>query len=94
MVLIKEVAQKIINDQLINWRFEDGKIKKQMQFKNFDEAFDFISQMADVCKKHNHHPYWSNNYNIVNIELMTYDAGGVTMKDVNLANDIDNLPLT
>ncbi len=76
----------------MDWKKEDNKLKKTFEFKDFVEAFGFISQVAIVAEKMNHHPNWSNVYNIVNFELSTHDAGDVvTEKDVRLATAIDTL---
>jgi 4a-hydroxytetrahydrobiopterin dehydratase len=74
------------------WREEDNKLKKSFAFKDFKEAFGFMTQVALVAEKMNHHPYWTNVYNQVNIELNTHDAGNiVTDKDRELAKAIDQL---
>lgn len=74
----------------MSWIEEDNKLKKTIQFKDFVEAFGFMSQVAIVAEKMNHHPNWSNVYNRVIIELNTHDAGDiVTDKDYQLAEAID-----
>jgi len=74
------------------WIEEDNKLKKTFTFKDFVEAFGFMSQVAIVAEKMDHHPNWNNVYNTVNIELYTHDAGDiVTEKDHNLAKAIDKL---
>lgn len=76
----------------MSWKEEDNKLKKTFEFKNFVEAFGFMSQVAIVAEKMDHHPNWSNVYNTVNIELCTHDAGDiVTDKDRRLAKAIDEL---
>lgn len=75
-----------------NWKEEDNKLKKSFEFKDFVEAFGFMSQVALVAEKMNHHPDWSNVYNRVDIALQTHDAGNkVTDKDRKLAQAIDKL---
>jgi len=69
---------------------KDG-IVRRFKFKNFVEAFGFMSQVAILAEKANHHPEWSNVYAEVNIFLTTHDAGGLTQKDVDLAMQIDQL---
>lgn len=62
------------------------------KFKNFIEAWGFMSQVAILAEKHNHHPNWSNVYNQVTIRLNTHDAGDIiTDKDYKLAEAIDQL---
>lgn len=75
-----------------NWKEEDNKLKKSFEFKDFVEAFGFMSQVALIAEKMNHHPDWSNVYNRVDIALQTHDAGNkVTDKDRKLAQAIDKL---
>lgn len=74
------------------WKEEDNKLKKTFEFKDFVEAFGFMSQVAIIAEKMNHHPNWSNTYNTVSFELNTHDAGDkVTDKDHKLAKAIDKL---
>jgi 4a-hydroxytetrahydrobiopterin dehydratase len=60
-------------------------IAKTFVFKDFNEAFGFMSRAALVAEKHDHHPEWKNVYKTVEVVLSTHDAGGVTVKDVELA---------
>lgn len=74
------------------WKEEDNKLKRTFEFSNFIEAFGFMSQVALIAEKMEHHPNWSNVYNTVNIELTTHDAGNtVTEKDRKLAKAIDDI---
>jgi 4a-hydroxytetrahydrobiopterin dehydratase len=74
------------------WREEDNKLKKTFQFKDFSEAFAFMTRVALAAEKMDHHPNWSNVYNKVEVELNTHDAGNVvTEKDRTLAALIDKL---
>lgn len=76
----------------MTWQEEDNKLKKSFKFNNFVEAFGFMTQVAILAEKMNHHPWWSNVYNQVTIELTTHDAGNiVTQKDRDLAQAIDEL---
>jgi len=76
----------------MDWKEEDNKLKKTFEFKDFVEAFGFMSSVAIVAEKMNHHPNWSNTYNKVSFELNTHDAGDVvTEKDHKLAKAIDGL---
>ncbi|MEQ8303304.1 MAG: 4a-hydroxytetrahydrobiopterin dehydratase [Cyclobacteriaceae bacterium] len=76
----------------MSWIEEDHKLKKEFQFENFVEAFAFMTKVAILAEKMNHHPFWTNVYNKVNIELSTHDAGDVvTEKDRKLAAAIDQL---
>lgn len=71
------------------WQFLDNGIHKTFVFKNFIQAFSFMTAIALEAEKANHHPEWSNVYNKVNIRLSTHDAGGVTDQDFQLAERID-----
>ena len=74
------------------WKETDKNLKATFTFKNFVEAFAFMTEVAFQAEKHNHHPSWSNVWNTVNIELSTHDAGDiVTKKDRQLAEAIDGL---
>jgi 4a-hydroxytetrahydrobiopterin dehydratase len=74
------------------WKEENNKLTRTFEFKDFVEAFGFMSQVALVAEKMNHHPNWSNVYNKVTIALTTHDAGNVvTEKDRQLATSIDAL---
>ena len=74
------------------WTEEDNKLKKTFTFNDFVEAFGFMSKVAIVAEKMDHHPNWSNVYNSVSFELNTHDAGDVvTEKDHKLAAEIDKL---
>lgn len=74
------------------WKEEDNKLKKTFAFKDFSEAFAFMTRVALLAEQQNHHPWWSNVYNKVEMELNTHDAGDVvTEKDWKLANAIDKI---
>lgn len=75
-----------------NWKEENDSLKATFKFKNFIEAWAFMSKVAMVAEKMNHHPIWSNVYNQVEISLSTHDAGNtVTDLDRELAEKIDKL---
>jgi len=74
------------------WTEENNRLKKSFQFKDFTEAFGFMTKVAMVAEKMNHHPFWTNVCNRVTIELSTHDAGDiVTELDRKLAAAIDKL---
>lgn len=66
-------------------------IKKQFKFMDFNEAFGFMTRVALKADQMNHHPEWFNVYNTVDITLSTHDCGGLSDKDVTLANFIETL---
>ncbi|MHB1677605.1 MAG: 4a-hydroxytetrahydrobiopterin dehydratase [Sulfuriferula sp.] len=76
---------------LPNWTVENGKLHRQFSFRNFVEAFGFMSQVALIAERMNHHPEWCNVYRTVIIDLTTHDAGGLTHNDIDLARAIDSL---
>ncbi len=72
------------------WKEENNKLYRKFEFKNFSEAFAFMTRVALAAEKMDHHPLWTNVYNKVEIWLSTHDAGDiVTAKDRKLANNID-----
>lgn len=74
------------------WKEINNELTKKFEFKNFIEAFGFMASVALLAEKADHHPWWSNVYNQVEIKLTTHDAGNtVTNKDRNLAKEIDAL---
>ncbi len=76
----------------MNWKEEKNVLKQSFKFKNFVEAWAFMTKVAIVAEKMNHHPEWSNVYNTVDITLTTHDKGNtVTEKDRELAKKIDEL---
>lgn len=68
----------------------DG-LTKRFVFVDFVQAFGFMTQVALLAEKADHHPEWSNVYNRVDIMLTTHDAGGLSMRDVDLARAIDDI---
>lgn len=79
--------------KLNGWIYDPGTdaISHDFKFKNFSEAFSFMTRVALAAEKMGHHPEWSNTYNKVRITLTTHDAGGLTEKDTELAGKIDRL---
>jgi len=74
------------------WTEENNSLKKTFTFKDFSQAFAFMTRVALIAEKMDHHPYWVNVYNRVEITLNTHSAGDtVTEKDHKLAAEIDKL---
>lgn len=74
------------------WKEADNKLYRKFQFRDFSEAFAFMTRVALAAEKMDHHPLWTNVYNTVEIWLSTHDAGDVvTEKDRKLAAKIDGL---
>lgn len=78
---------------LKGWELDDNesRITKAFTFKNFKEAFDTMTKIGLVAEEIGHHPDWYNSYNRLNIKLSTHDAGGLTMKDFELAQRIEEI---
>jgi 4a-hydroxytetrahydrobiopterin dehydratase len=76
------------------WRYQPergGSITRDFKFIDFNEAFGFMTRVALLAEQHNHHPEWSNVYSRVSITLTTHDAGGLSTRDLDLAQRIDSL---
>jgi len=74
------------------WEETNNQLKRSFKFKNFIDAFAFMTKVAFAAEQLNHHPNWSNVYNQVDIVLTTHDAGNtVTEKDWQLAKKIDEI---
>lgn len=74
------------------WQIEGQSLVRKFEFKDFKEAFSFVTSVALLAEKHGHHPDWSNSYNTVEIRLSTHSANAVTEKDVELATAINAVP--
>ena len=76
----------------MEWQEENKSLRKTFKFKDFTQAFGFMTKVAIVAEKMDHHPTWTNTYNTVSFELSTHDAGNiVTDLDRKLAEAIDKL---
>lgn len=74
------------------WKEEEQHLVRRFKFKDFKEAFVFMTEVAFLAEKLDHHPWWSNTYNEVTIKLTTHSAGHVvTQKDRDLAERIDEI---
>ena len=82
-----------IPNALPHWTISDDtlSISRKFLFTNFIEAWGFMSQVAILAEKHNHHPEWFNVYNQVHITLTTHDVGGLSALDIHLGQEIDTL---
>ena len=76
---------------LPDWTREGDAIVREFEFDDFVQAFGFMSSVALLAERANHHPEWNNVYSRVRILLTTHDAGGLTRKDLELAGEIDRL---
>lgn len=90
---LTEQERAALAKTLPGWSQPAGReaIRREFKFRDFSQAWAFMSRVALLAEKHDHHPDWSNVWNTVRIELSTHDAGGVTENDVRLATAIDAL---
>lgn len=99
MNFVVEIKRSPVADENSNspsgaagWEEKDNKLYRKFSFKNFNEAFGFMTRVALEAEKMDHHPLWTNVYNTVEVWLSTHDAGDiVTDKDRKLAKKIDAL---
>ena len=77
--------------QLPGWTLDPAAaaISRHLEFADFNEAFAFMTRVALMAERKDHHPDWSNAYNVVDVTLTSHDARGLTMKDIELARFID-----
>ncbi|CAN5689101.1 4a-hydroxytetrahydrobiopterin dehydratase [soil metagenome] len=73
------------------WELADGKLHRRVELADFAEAFGFMTRVALLAEKADHHPDWSNSWNVVDIELVSHSAGGVTTADLEMAARISAL---
>lgn len=76
---------------LKGWSLDDNRIVKNFVFKDFKETIGIMVKIGEIAEELKHHPDWYNSYNKLNIKLSTHDAGGVTLKDFELARRIEGL---
>ena len=80
-------------DALPDWDYDEGRdaISRSIVFTDFAEAFGFMTQVALIAERADHHPEWTNVWTRVEITLTTHDAGGLSARDVDLATAIDSI---
>ena len=74
---------------LTGWSLDDAKLHSRFEFSNFEAAFTWMSKIAPVAERLNHHPEWLNVYRFVDVWLTTHDAGGITPLDFQLAREMN-----
>ncbi len=84
-----EVVQAL--QRLTQWQRSGDRLARTYRFKDFIDAFGWMSSVALVAESMNHHPEWRNVYATVEVELTTHDAGGITDRDLELAKAMDRL---
>lgn len=91
--LLTKEERAVLSRRLPDWQMAEGRdaICKTFSFRDFSEAFGFMARVALVAEKADHHPDWRNVYRTVDVELSTHDAGGLTARDVALAEAMDRI---
>jgi 4a-hydroxytetrahydrobiopterin dehydratase len=84
-------ARAALSAELPLWTLEGEHLKRSFKFADFVDAFGFMARVALLAEKADHHPEWFNVYNRVDVALTTHDAGGLSARDVKLAQAIDRL---
>ena len=84
-------ALATLAQDLPGWSLADGTLRRSYRFADFSAAWAFMTRIALLAEKHDHHPDWSNSYGQVAIALTSHDAGGLTARDVAMARAIDAL---
>ncbi|MCR8924294.1 4a-hydroxytetrahydrobiopterin dehydratase [Dasania sp. GY-MA-18] len=91
---ISKLSDEQISEQLKaypHWQLQNGKLYRRLTFEDFVHAMGFITQIAILAEKANHHPEWANVYRTVDIFLTTHEANGVTERDFALLKHIERL---
>ena len=90
---LSEAERKVALESLDDWRYDETRkgFVRSLEFADFVDAFGFMTRVAILAEKADHHPEWSNVYNRVEIVLTTHDAKGVSQRDIDLAEEIDEL---
>ena len=89
--LLQDEELKELVVKIPGWEINNKQIQREFKFFNFIEAFSFMTKIALICEKYNHHPNWENVYSKVIISLSTHDLGGITNLDQTLASEINKV---
>ena len=89
--LLQNEEIKDLFSEIPGWKIYSNHIEREFNFGNFIEAFSFMTKIALICEKYNHHPNWENVYSKVIIKLTTHDLGGITNLDQTIASEINNI---
>jgi 4a-hydroxytetrahydrobiopterin dehydratase len=90
-VLPEEEVRKYITDLDNGWELKEGKIVKSFRFSSFIDAVEFVSKVAKVAEKLDHHPIITINWKAVRLSLKSFDVDAVTKRDINLAKEIEKI---
>ena len=89
--LLQNKELKELSSKIPGWKITSNNIERKFIFGNFIEAFSFMTKIALICEKNNHHPNWENVYSKVIIKLSTHDLGGITNLDQKIASEINEI---
>ena len=89
--LLQEEEIKELSAKIPGWEIHQKYIERNLIFQNFVDAFSFMTKVALLAEKYNHHPNWENVYSQVRIKLSTHDLGGISSLDHILATEINQL---
>lgn len=89
--LSKSEITELLNSLNSDWVIKDDALHRDFLFDKFKDAFAFMTSVAELAEKQNHHPDWCNSFKQVNISITTHDVGGLTNKDFNLAKGIESI---
>ena len=89
--LLKDDELRELIAKIPGWEINSEFIKREFNFSNFIEAFSFMTKIALICEKYNHHPNWENVYSKLVVKLSTHDLGGISNLDQALASEINDI---
>jgi len=89
--LLKDDELRELIAKIPGWEINSKFIKKEFNFSNFIEAFSFMTKIALICEKYNHHPNWENAYSRLVVNLSTHDLGGISNLDQAIASEINDI---
>ena len=89
--LLQDEELKELGVKIPRWEVKSKQLQREFLFVNFIEAFSFMTKVAFISEKYNHHPNWENIYSKVTIKLSTHDLGGITNLDQTLASEINKI---
>ena len=87
--LLQDRELEELISKIPDWVLKTKHIEREFNFENFIEAFSFMTKVALICERYNHHPNWENSYSKVIIKLTTHDLGGISNLDQNIASEIN-----
>ena len=87
---IEKALNQLNTETSQDWTIEDEKLSKSFKFKDFQNAFGFMTMCAIYAEKQGHHPEWFNVYSTVKIQLTTHDVSGISHKDFDLAKQMES----